>query len=360
MVMKTAEVVSVESLAQTIQDTTGIVHDSLVLGGNDKKRPDSALHFVGTADSGRLDTHIEVYEAGAEQTPNNPHESTYHSSYSWHGKLRHTFRELHLSPETIPGIDVLTVETISSPDEINDLQRSLQREPGVDSFKVVRQPGRRELRDTEWVQGFMRKEVWISDHTAPGTEWRFAQHDLRANDHILSWIATPPKYVDRVADSATALSDRYGDSIGNPKRPPKDVKEFAEAADKLSGFVRRVVKPVLLYQPYDTVDPRLGAADRIQELTNAIEYTEPVYSRLWINRNPNPLSVHLRVLKTLGILDPGAGKPELRSVAAEFAVFTALQLRNAQVLSSNDSYELRTMLLDRDRFYGQVIEAFAV
>lgn len=126
---------------------------------------------------------------------------------------------------------LVEVEVISSPEKVNEVQRTLGRNPGDDAFKLTALQGVAGLKAGPYLDEFAEMRSPVAD---PEVSWTTAEHDLNPIYHTGSWLNLPPKHCRAIAGHAQKLKAKYGDRIYEPKETrPKEVTQFAIAVDNL-------------------------------------------------------------------------------------------------------------------------------
>lgn len=143
-----------------------------------------------------------------------------------------------------PGGEPLYYETDilthSTPDRLNEVQRALGRQPGINALRFETAPGESQISLDVWVPPFTRQTVLTAD---PLANWFDAAHDLSLTGHTMTWLHSNGKFSGSIAEQAAKLIETHGPAIFLPKgQRPQSVDRFADGLEFLPFFTIPVVE----------------------------------------------------------------------------------------------------------------------
>lgn len=225
--------VSVAALAElelSVDEGSGVISDNNPFIADFK--------YACQVDGGKRDARVEtstfqrLAHAGEEIHSRN----ALLPAFSFGGRLTKTATTIPLGTARVRPVFEVTTRT--SPQGINDIQRSLGRNPGEDAFELVRMRGHSIFSAMEWLTGFANMQVPVA-----GLENDFySRHDTNPDDHVQSWIVTPPRICQKIAEQAAKLLERPenfqdGEFLSNGGTMVQSLDELALFTKPLLGAV---------------------------------------------------------------------------------------------------------------------------
>ncbi len=253
------------SLAALQKLELSVDKDSCVIVDNHPT--EAGFSYTCQVEEGQKDAYVKTTAIQLPSYPGKePHVySTLAPEFSFGGRIMRSIAVVEL--DTSHTHPLLEVTTTTSPQGINNAQRSLGRNPGEDAFELVRIPGYSQFSAMDWLTGFANMQVPVA-----GLEKEFyAQHDTDPADHVQSWVVTPPWICRKIAEQAAKLLERSENFKNGQNISPGET--MAWTLDELALFTKPLLRAVYRQASGDN---GLSRDSLVRIKNNGLEYDEAV------------------------------------------------------------------------------------
>ena len=232
---------------------------------------------------------------------------------------------------------------------INQGFATLGRVPGKNVPRLKEVKGAGNFTNGQWVKGAADNTILAADLY---TSWSNAVHDRLPNDHVNSWLSTPPEINSRMVTRAQEITDTWGDEMLTheyDRDSPTEFDDFAIGMEQIADYSEPLFYAMTRKDSHGTISIK-----DLREKAGLLTILE----RRRLDENGQRITErNYRTFQKLGVLSPG--EKLTRRHRREFHEIGQLYVRNILSLCMQSGEFDNPVSKQREKFIGDLTKTFA-